>query len=102
MRDVQNVDFRLNTNPILLSEILDMFFDKGDPEANQIGAYCTATLDSVVSKSVEEVLHRCAHLPFNSTLLGGIFPPLDTSSLRNEKPVAMRAIYSRLTKEGAD
>lgn len=101
-RDVQNVDFRLNINPILLGEILDMFFDKDDPEANQIGAHCAATLDSVVSGSVGEVLHRCAHMPFNAALLGEIFPPPNSRSFRKEKPVAMRAIYDRLTKKGAD
>ena len=78
------------------------FFDKDDPEANQIGAHCAATLYSVVSGSVEEVLHRCAHMPFNATLLGEIFPPPDSRSIRKEKPVAMRAIYDRLTKKGAD
>ena len=101
-RDAQNVGFRLNINPILLGEILNMFFDEDDSEANQIGAHCIATLDNVVSKSVEEVLHRCAHLPFNAALLGEIFPPPDPRSFRNEKHVAIHAIYDRLTKNGAD
>ncbi|HEY4042881.1 MAG TPA: hypothetical protein VGM32_13700 [Rhodopila sp.] len=100
-RDVQNVDFGLNINPILLGEILDMFFDEDDQQANQIGAHCAATLDSVVSGSVEEVLHRCAHMPFNAALLVEIFPPPDPRSFRKEKPVAMRAIYDRLTRKGA-
>jgi hypothetical protein len=79
-RDVQNVDFRLNINPILLGEILEMFFDEDDPEANQIGAHCAAT-------------------PFNAALLGEIFPPPDPCSFPKEKPVAMRAVYDRFTKK---
>jgi hypothetical protein len=59
-----------------------LFFDEDDPEANQIGARCAATLDSVVSGSVEEVLHRCAQMPFNAALLGKIFPPPDSRSFR--------------------
>jgi hypothetical protein len=43
-RDVQNVDFGLNVNPILLGEILEMFFDEGDSEASQIGAHRGAGL----------------------------------------------------------
>ena len=43
-RDVQNVDFGLNVNPILLGEILEMFFDEDDSEASQIGAHRGAGL----------------------------------------------------------
>jgi hypothetical protein len=100
--DVQNVDFGLNINPILVGEILDLFFDKDDPDANQIGAHCVTTLNSVLSGSVEEVLHSCAHMPFDAALLGEIFPPSDPRLFRKEKPLAMRAIYSRLTTKGVE
>jgi hypothetical protein len=94
---VQGIDFTLHINLSLLGELLNMFFDEDDAEANEIGAHCIATLNSVISGPVEEVLYRCAYMPFNAALLGELFPPPNPRAFRKKKPAAMLAIYDRLT-----
>jgi hypothetical protein len=71
----QNIDFRVAINPVLIGEILALFFDKGNEEANQISASCVLTLDHVVSPAIEDILYLNVNRPFSDAVLGKIFPP---------------------------